>query len=156
MGEDGRRLATDRLREERRRWGASIHGARPRSRGRPPSATNHAERLQDDGLTAGNETRAEQTIEMPVLFLIPGPLRPFSRGESRVVIEESPPNLAEALEALWKECPGIRDRVVTEQGQIRPHINVFVGNEDVRHTGGLQTRLPDGVTISIIPAISGG
>jgi sulfur-carrier protein len=93
---------------------------------------------------------------MPVTFLIPGPLRAFAAGKSHIVIEASPTTLADALEELWKRCPGIRDRVVTEQGQIREHINVFVGNENVRYTGGLQTPLPDGAEIAIVPAISGG
>ena len=93
---------------------------------------------------------------MPVTFLIPGPLRYFAAGKSHIVIEQSPTTLADALEALWKRCPGIRDRVVTEQAQIREHINVFVDNEDVRYTGGLQTPIRDGVAIAIIPAISGG
>jgi sulfur-carrier protein len=93
---------------------------------------------------------------MPVTFLIPGPLRAFAAGQSKIVIEPSPTTLADALEALWKRCPGIRDRVVTEQAQIREHINVFVGNESVRYTGGLQTPIPEGAEIAIIPAISGG
>ena len=93
---------------------------------------------------------------MPVTFFIPGPLRPFAEGKSQVVIEQSPATLAEACEALWKRCPGMRDRVVNEQAQIREHINVFVGHEDIRYTGGLQTPLTDGVQITIIPAISGG
>jgi sulfur-carrier protein len=93
---------------------------------------------------------------MPVTFLIPGPLRSFAAGKSHIVIEQSPTTLADALEALWKRCPGMRARVVTEQAQIREHINVFVGNEDVRYTGDLQTPILDGAEISIIPAISGG
>ena len=93
---------------------------------------------------------------MPVTFLIPGPLRPFATGKSHIVIEPSPATLADALEALWKRCPGIRDRVVTEQAQIREHINVFVGNEYVRYTGGFQTPLRDVAEISIVPAISVG
>ena len=93
---------------------------------------------------------------MPVTFLIPGPLRSFAAGKDHIVIEQSPATLADALEALWRQCPGIRDRVVTEQAQIREHINVFVDNEDVRYTGGLQTPIRDGVAIAIIPAISGG
>lgn len=95
---------------------------------------------------------------MPVTFLIPGPLRSFAAGQSRVAIALETPRttLAGALEALWKRYPGIRDRVMTEQSQIREHINVFVGNEDVRYTGGLQTPVADGAEISIIPAISGG
>ena len=93
---------------------------------------------------------------MPVTFFIPGPLRPFAAGESQIVIEPSPTTLADALEALWKRCPGIRDRVLTEQVQIREHINVFVDNENIRYTGGLQTPVRDRSEITILPAISGG
>ena len=93
---------------------------------------------------------------MSVTFHIPGPLRSFAGGNPQVEIAASPATLRDALEALWIVCPGIRDRVVTEQGGIREHINVFVGNEDVRYTGGLATALPAGSDISIVPAVSGG
>jgi len=93
---------------------------------------------------------------MPVTFHIPGALRPFANGQSSVYLEISPATLRDALEALWTACPGIRDRVVTEQDQVREHINLFVGNENSRFTGGLSTPLPPGAEISIVPAISGG
>ena len=93
---------------------------------------------------------------MPVTFQIPGPLREFTAGHSQVEIAGSPTNLADALSALWILYPGLRDRVATEQGEIREHINVFIGDEDVRFTGGLTSRLSAGSEISIVPAISGG
>jgi molybdopterin converting factor small subunit len=93
---------------------------------------------------------------MSVTFHIPGPLRSFADGHSQVELEASGATLADALQALWVACPGIRDRVVTEQGQIREHINVFVGNEDFRYSGGLATPISPGTEISIVPAISGG
>ena len=93
---------------------------------------------------------------MSVTFHIPGPLRPFAGGKGQVEITADPATLRDALEALWSLYPGIRDRVVTEQGEVREHINLFVGNEDVRYTGGLTTALPAGCDISIVPAISGG
>ena len=93
---------------------------------------------------------------MSVTFHIPGPLRSFAGGQSQVELEASATTLADALQALWVVCPGIRDRVVTEQGQIREHINVFVGNEDFRYSGGLATPISPGTEISIVPAISGG
>ena len=61
-----------------------------------------------------------------------------------------------ALDALWARCPGMRDRVMTEQGEIREHVNVFVGNENVRYSGDLNTPLHDSAEITILPAISGG
>ena len=93
---------------------------------------------------------------MSLTFHIPGPLREFADGRSAVQLADSPGNLADALSALWKSCPGLRDRVTTEQGQIREHINIFIGDEDIRYTGGLTSRVPAGANITIVPAISGG
>ena len=93
---------------------------------------------------------------MSVTFHIPGALREFTGGRAKVEIEASPGVLGDALKALWTRYPGIRDRVETEQGQLRQHINVFVGNENVRYTGGLATPIPAGSEISIVPAVSGG
>ena len=93
---------------------------------------------------------------MSVIFHIPGALRDFTGGRTKVEIEASPSVLRDALQALWTRYPGIRDRMATEQGQIRQHINIFVGNENVRYTGGLATPIPAGSEISIVPAVSGG
>ena len=68
----------------------------------------------------------------------------------------SPNTLADALSALWSSYPGIRDRLSTEQGEIREHINVFIGDENVRYTGGLMSRVTDGTKITILPAVSRG
>jgi molybdopterin converting factor small subunit len=73
-----------------------------------------------------------------------------------VDVETSGGRLQDALEALFAAHPGIRDRVLTERGEIRQHVNVFVGKSDVRWSGGLATPLAEGVEISILPAISGG
>jgi molybdopterin converting factor small subunit len=93
---------------------------------------------------------------MSITFHIPGPLRSFAEGRSQVKLEGTAATLSDALQALWVACPGIRDRVLTEQGLIREHINVFVGKEDVRYTGGLATPISPGAEISIVPAVSGG
>jgi molybdopterin converting factor small subunit len=94
---------------------------------------------------------------MQILFKIPGPLREFTENRSDVRVEvEAGADLHKALQTVFAACPGLRDRVLTEAGQIREHVNIFVANEDVRHTGGLATAVPDGVEISIVPAISGG
>jgi molybdopterin synthase sulfur carrier subunit len=93
---------------------------------------------------------------MPVTFQIPGALREFTSGRSRVEIEHSPSTLADALSALWTIYPGVRDRIATEQGQVREHINIFIGDENVRYTGGLASPLSPGSEISIVPAVSGG
>jgi len=83
-------------------------------------------------------------------------LREFTGGRTSVSIEQSPGTLAEALSALWKLYPGLRDRIITEQGPVREHVNIFIGDEDIRYTGGLTSRVSAGSDISIVPAISGG
>ncbi len=93
---------------------------------------------------------------MPVTFHIPGALRDFTRGQSTVQIQTSPSVVHDALKELCALYPGLRDRIATEQGEIRQHVNIFVGNEDIRYTGGLATPVPPGSSISIVPAVSGG
>lgn len=93
---------------------------------------------------------------MAVIFHIPGPLRAFTGGKNVVEVSTTPPTVREALNDLWALHPGVRDRVITEAGSVREHVNIFVGNEDIRYTGGLETPLAPGAEISIIPAISGG
>jgi sulfur-carrier protein len=91
-----------------------------------------------------------------VKFQIPGPLRAYTAGSSSVEISGSPDTLREALNALFVLHPALRDRIQTEEGAIRRHVNLFVGNELIRYTGGLATPVRDGSEISIVPAISGG
>jgi molybdopterin synthase sulfur carrier subunit len=93
---------------------------------------------------------------MLVIFQIPGPLRQFTSGSSQVQIETSGVSLREVLTDLWAAHPGLRDRVLTEQGRIREHVSVFVGTENSRDTGGLATPISAGTEISIVPAVSGG
>jgi molybdopterin converting factor small subunit len=91
-----------------------------------------------------------------VVVHLAGPLRPFAGDRSRLAVNAAGTTVGAALEALWAVCPGVRDRVLTEQGAVRPHVNVFVGTESIRFSGGLDTPVADGAEISILPAVSGG
>lgn len=93
---------------------------------------------------------------MSVTFHIPGALQEFTAGKSTVKIDTAPRTLADALSALGSVYPGIRDRIFNEQGQLRQHINIFIGNENIRYTGGLMSPIQDSSEISIVPAVSGG
>jgi molybdopterin converting factor small subunit len=77
-------------------------------------------------------------------------------GRGQVEVETAGGSLRDALEELFAAHPGIRDRLLTDQGEIRQHVNVFAGKTDARSLGGMATPLADGMEISIIPAISGG
>jgi sulfur-carrier protein len=94
--------------------------------------------------------------DFTVTFHIPGALREFAGGQSEVKVEQPSGTLDQALSALWRLYPGIRDRVLNEQGQVRLHINIFIGDENIRYSGGLATRVSAESVISIVPAVSGG
>ena len=64
--------------------------------------------------------------------------------------------MSDALDALWREVPAVRDRVLTETGDVREHVQLFVGMESIRFTGGLATAVPENSEIHIVPAVSGG
>jgi len=93
---------------------------------------------------------SDQNPEAAVYGGTPGVFKQIQRGPS---LSE---RVADALTALWTLYPGIRDRVADEQGQLRQHINIFVGREHIRYTGGLATPLSEESEVSIVPAVSGG
>jgi S1-C subfamily serine protease len=93
---------------------------------------------------------------MALTVVIPAPLLPLTGGHAQVTIEPAPPTVGEALARLWEKHPALRDRILTEQGQVRPHVNVFVGDESIRYAGGLSAPIGDGGVLTILPAVSGG
>jgi molybdopterin converting factor small subunit len=93
---------------------------------------------------------------MTVTFHIPGALRQFTGGRARVEVNPAAATLGDALSALWTLYPALRDRIATEQGVVREHINLFVGEENSRFIGGVSAEVKAGTEISIISAASGG
>jgi sulfur-carrier protein len=91
-----------------------------------------------------------------VTVRIPSYLAGFAQGQSAIVVAGSPPNTRAVLDGLWRVHPALRDRIVDEQGEVRQHINIFVGSECIRFAEGLATAVPDGAEIMIVPAVSGG
>ena len=92
---------------------------------------------------------------MSVTVRAPTILRPLTGGQSEVSVAGAA-TLVELLDKLDAEHPGIRGRVLDDEGKLRRFVNIYVGEEDVRFAGGLQTPTPDGATVSIIPAVAGG
>ena len=90
---------------------------------------------------------------MAVTVRIPSTMRPLTGGAS--TIEVAPGKLSEVIGALESAHPGVADRLL-EAGELRRFVNVFVDDDDVRYLDGLDTVVPDGQTVSIIPAVAGG
>jgi molybdopterin synthase sulfur carrier subunit len=93
---------------------------------------------------------------MSYVFFIPGPLRELAGNRGQVRLDGRAESVSDALSLLWDRFPGVRDRVITEIGDVRPHVNIFVDGESIRDTEGLETRIRDGAEIYILPAVSGG
>ena len=93
---------------------------------------------------------------MSLLFVIPGPLRELADHRSEVRIDATARSVSDALSLLWRECPGVRDRVITELGEVRPHVNIFVDGESIRDANGLDSPVHARSEIVILPAVSGG
>ncbi len=91
-----------------------------------------------------------------ITFNISGFLTEFTAGKKQLTVTASPGTVGEALTQLWQLHVGLRDRVLNEQGQVRPHVNIFLNNENLRYQQGLETTLADGAEITILPAVSGG
>lgn len=91
-----------------------------------------------------------------VTFQIAGYLTEFTGGRAEIEIDGPAGNVGEALEVLWSRHVGLRDRVLTERREVRPHVNVFVNGQVVRRDQALETALTDDSEICIMPAVSGG
>jgi molybdopterin synthase sulfur carrier subunit len=91
---------------------------------------------------------------MSVTVRIPTTLRPLSGGDSTVSVEGA--TLGEVLANLEAAHPGFKDRLFDDNGGLRRFVNLFVADDDVRYLQGLETPVPAGETVSIIPAVAGG
>ena len=91
---------------------------------------------------------------MSVTVRVPTTLRTLTGGESEVSVEGD--TVGAVLTALDAAHPGFKDKIFDEEGKLRRFVNVFVADDDVRFMDGLDTAVPDGETLSIIPAVAGG
>jgi molybdopterin converting factor small subunit len=91
-----------------------------------------------------------------ITFNVTGFLTDFTGGRHQISIDGSPTRVSEALGALWKLYPGLRDRVLNERGELRQHVNIFLNDENVRRKEMLATALPETCEITILPSVTGG
>lgn len=85
---------------------------------------------------------------------IPAPLQKIAQNKQEVTSEAN--NIKELIVDLERQFPGIRERLLDENGKIRRFINFYVNDEDIRFLKQDETSLEDGNEVSIIPAIAGG
>jgi adenylyltransferase/sulfurtransferase len=91
---------------------------------------------------------------MSINIRIPTPLRAYVGGAKEVSGEAG--SVADALTALVAVHPDLKKHLFTDDGKVRSFVNVYLGDEDVRYLQGIDTPVPDGATISIVPSVAGG
>jgi molybdopterin synthase sulfur carrier subunit len=89
-----------------------------------------------------------------VTVRIPTTMRPLTGGEKQVSVETG--TLSDVIAALEAAHPGLGERLLDDDGALRKFVNIFVDDDDVRYLDGLDTKVGDGITVSIIPAVAGG
>jgi len=81
-------------------------------------------------------------------------MRPLTGGEKQISVD--PGSLGDVIASLETAHPGLRERLLDDEGSLRKFVNVFVDDDDVRYLDGLDTVVADNITVSIIPAVAGG
>lgn len=91
---------------------------------------------------------------MAIKVLVPTMLQKDTNNQA--VVECSGSSVNELLDTLETTFPGIKGRLLDEEGTPRRFLNLYVNSEDIRFLEGTETALKDGDEISIVPAVAGG
>src|SRR5690606_19840747 len=95
----------------------------------------------------------QERIYMPVLR-IPTPLRAYTNGQSEVIVNGA--NIADVLNDLTSQYPALKPHLFNDSGELRPFVNLFVGENNIKDLQGVDTPISDGERIMLIPSIAGG
>ena len=90
---------------------------------------------------------------MSITVRIPTPLRKLTNELDTIVADESE-TLAQLIDVIEGQYPGLKERICDETGELRRFVNVYVNGEDVRFLSGLQTSPEPGAEVSIVPAVA--
>ena len=93
---------------------------------------------------------------MSVTIVVPGPLRDLTGGRSTIGVDVDGGTVGHAFETLRGAMPALYDRIFNERRELRPHVNVFVGRDDIRWSGGMDTPVDEDSEVVILPSVSGG
>ncbi len=88
------------------------------------------------------------------ILKIPTPLRSYTNGQAEVNVTGS--NVAEAMESLVQQYPTLRPHLYNGDGRLRPFVNLFLGENNIKDLQGLETPLDENARVLLIPSIAGG
>ncbi len=90
---------------------------------------------------------------MSITVKIPTQLRAATGGQAEVEAEGA--TVGEVLDSVFDSHGDLRERI-TQDGDLRRFVNVYVSGEDIRFQQGLETSIDDGAEVTILPAVAGG
>jgi molybdopterin synthase sulfur carrier subunit len=108
----------------------------------------------DGGALGGGTVHGGTVHGGTVSVRVPTILRSYTGGVAEV--PASAGTLREVIASVDAAYPGIAGRIIDENGKLRRFVNVYVAEEDVRFASGLDTPVPSGTQVSVIPAVAGG
>lgn len=85
---------------------------------------------------------------------IPTPLRPYTDGNQEIAVEGQ--TVDAVVRDLIRQYPGLNQHLFDEDLKLRPFVNIFLNNEDIRLLQGVETKIKDGDRLMIVPSIAGG
>jgi adenylyltransferase/sulfurtransferase len=85
---------------------------------------------------------------------IPTPLRPYAGGQEEIDVPSG--TIGDALTSLTEQHPDLKQHIFNEEGQLRPFVNLYLNQDDVRYLDGLATPVAEKDLLRIIPSIAGG
>jgi sulfur-carrier protein len=91
---------------------------------------------------------------VPVDVRLPTILRPAAGGQAKVAAEGT--TVGEVFADLIRQHPGLRDQLLSGDGELHRHLNIFLNDDDIRYLGKLETRVADRDTLTLMPAVAGG
>jgi adenylyltransferase/sulfurtransferase len=91
---------------------------------------------------------------MAVTVLVPAALRSFTERQSEIEVKAD--TIGAAIKAVAEKYPAIEKHLYKEDKSLRDFINVFLGEENIKNLNGLDTKIKDGDTVMLVPAIAGG
>ena len=91
---------------------------------------------------------------VPVDVRLPTILRPAAGGQATVAAEGA--TVGEVFDDLIRQHPGLRDQLLTGDGELHRHLNIFLNDDDIRYLGKLEAKVEDRDTLTLMPAVAGG
>jgi molybdopterin synthase sulfur carrier subunit len=92
--------------------------------------------------------------DVAVEIRIPTVFRKFTEGDA--VIELEPGTVADLIDQLDDRYPGMKQQLMTDQGELHRFVNVYVNDEDARYLEKLDTKVAEGDKVALLPSVAGG